>query len=224
MGAGLLATSWEESSRRHNGIFCIFVPQQTLQTKQEPTHRASSGTTRTCQLITSSQSSTVSAPPRGRPTVQLWWSRVMLSSGCVLLCLVWMSCCWWWWAPSSGGSGIHKGHGDVPGACRGRQALVVVGEAARVHEGPSFAGGLDGAVVAEEPAAAALQARHSSTTLVLLGLLAFKSHHHQAWLFHTVAMVTCCFSNNLTHYFNWYSRKYGCNNLKRPMTILLLMN
>lgn len=106
--------------------------------------------------------------------------------------------------PSSGGSGIHKGHGDVPDPCRGRQALVVVREAARVHEGPAFAGGLDGAVVAEEPAAAALQARHSSTTLVSLGLLAFKSHiikrgcflYNRAGVKHTVAMVTCRFSND----------------------------
>lgn len=81
---------------------------------------------------------------------------------------------------------------------------MVVGEAARVHEGPAFAGGLDGAVVAEEPAAAALQARHSSTTLVSLGLLAFKSHiikrgcflYNRAGVKRAVAMVTCRFSND----------------------------
>lgn len=61
-------------------------------------------------------------------------------------------------APLSGCSGIHKRHGDVADPRGGGQALVVVGESARVHEGPAFARRLDGAVVAEEPAATALQA------------------------------------------------------------------
>lgn len=71
-------------------------------------------------------------------------------------------------APPSGCSGIHKGHGDVADASGGGQALVVVGEPARVHEGPAFAWRLDGAVVAQEPAAAALQAADGSAMLVWL--------------------------------------------------------
>ena len=47
-----------------------------------------------------------------------------------------------------GCSGIHEGHCYVSDTSGGRQALMVVSEAARVHEGPAFARGLDGAVVA----------------------------------------------------------------------------
>lgn len=71
-------------------------------------------------------------------------------------------------APPSGCSGIHKGHGDVADASGGGQALMIVGQPARVHEGPAFAWRLDGAVVAQEPAAAALQAADGSATLVWL--------------------------------------------------------
>lgn len=60
-----------------------------------------------------------------------------------------------------GGSGVHKGHGDVAHAAGGGQALVVVREAARVQEGPAFTRRLNRAVVAEEPASASLQAQHS---------------------------------------------------------------
>lgn len=61
-----------------------------------------------------------------------------------------------------GSSGVHEGHRNVPDAGGGRQALVVVGEAARVHEGPAFARSLNGAVVAEEPASTTLQSQHST--------------------------------------------------------------
>lgn len=57
-------------------------------------------------------------------------------------------------------SGIHKGHCDVPDAGSGRQAFVVVGESARVHEGPAFTRSLDRAVIAEEPASTTLQSQH----------------------------------------------------------------
>ena len=56
-----------------------------------------------------------------------------------------------------GSSGIHKGHDDIADAGGGGQALVVVGEAARVHESPAFTRSLDGAVVAEELTSASLQ-------------------------------------------------------------------
>lgn len=59
-----------------------------------------------------------------------------------------------------GGLWIHKRHCDVSDTGGGRQAFVVVGEAARVHEGPAFPRGLDGAVVAEEPASTTLQTQH----------------------------------------------------------------
>lgn len=42
-----------------------------------------------------------------------------------------------------GSSGVHKGHCDVADAGGGRQAFVVVGEAARVHESPAFTGSLN---------------------------------------------------------------------------------
>ncbi len=61
-----------------------------------------------------------------------------------------------------GSSRIHKGHYDVPDAGGGRQAFVVVGEAARVHEGPAFTRSLNGAVVAEEPASTTLQSQHNT--------------------------------------------------------------
>lgn len=54
-------------------------------------------------------------------------------------------------------SGVYKGHSDVAHPPSGGQAFVVVREAARVHQGPAFTSGLDGAVVAEEPAASTLQ-------------------------------------------------------------------
>lgn len=56
-----------------------------------------------------------------------------------------------WWS-----SGIHKGHCDVADPRSGGQAFVVVSEAAGVHEGPAFPGGLDGAVVSEEAASTTL--------------------------------------------------------------------
>ena len=37
---------------------------------------------------------------------------------------------------------------------------MVVGEAARMHERPAFPRGLDGAVIAEEPASPTLQTQH----------------------------------------------------------------
>ena len=55
-----------------------------------------------------------------------------------------------------GCSGIHEGHCYVTDTSGGRQALMVVSEAAWMHEGPAFARGLDGAVVAEELATATL--------------------------------------------------------------------
>lgn len=58
--------------------------------------------------------------------------------------------------PPSGGSGIHKGHCNVADTSGGRQAFVVVGEAARVHEGPALTRSLNGAVVAQEPASTTL--------------------------------------------------------------------
>lgn len=58
-------------------------------------------------------------------------------------------------------SGIHKGDCDVPNTGGGRQAFVVVGEAAWVHEGPAFARSLNGAVVAEKPASTTLQSQHN---------------------------------------------------------------
>lgn len=61
-----------------------------------------------------------------------------------------------------GSSGIHEGHCDVPDTGGGRQAFVVVGEAARVHEGPAFTRSLNGAVVAEEPASTTLQSQHNA--------------------------------------------------------------
>lgn len=71
-------------------------------------------------------------------------------------------------APPSGCSGIDKGHSNVANAGSGGQALVVVSEPARVHEGPALARRLDRAVVAEEPAAAALQEANCSAVLVWL--------------------------------------------------------
>ncbi|PWA24235.1 hypothetical protein CCH79_00017898 [Gambusia affinis] len=53
-------------------------------------------------------------------------------------------------------SGIHKGHCNVADPRSGGQAFVVVSEAAGVHEGPAFAGSLDGAVVSEEAASTTL--------------------------------------------------------------------
>lgn len=60
---------------------------------------------------------------------------------------------------------IHKGDGNVADASSGGQALVVVREAAWVHESPAFARRLDGAVVAEEPAASALQEANRGAVL-----------------------------------------------------------
>lgn len=62
----------------------------------------------------------------------------------------------------SGSSGVHKGHCYVPNTSGGWQAFMVVGEAAWVHEGPAFTGGLNGAVVAEEPASTTLRARQNT--------------------------------------------------------------
>lgn len=74
-------------------------------------------------------------------------------------------------APLSGCSGIHKGHGNVANAGSGGQALVVVSEPARVHEGPALAWRLDGTIIAEEPAAAALQEANSRAVLVTVGFI-----------------------------------------------------
>lgn len=63
------------------------------------------------------------------------------------------------------GSRVHEGHRDVADAGGGGQAFVVVGEAARVHEGPASPGGLDGAVVAQEPAATALRGQNRDQEL-----------------------------------------------------------
>lgn len=71
---------------------------------------------------------------------------------------VWPGMC----VPSLGSSGIHKGHCDVPYTGGGRQAFVVVGEAARMQEGPAFTRSLNGAVVAEEPASTTLQSQHNT--------------------------------------------------------------
>lgn len=54
---------------------------------------------------------------------------------------------------------VQERHGNVAGPAGGGEALVVVGQAAWVHERPAFPGGPDGAVVAYEPAAAALQGK-----------------------------------------------------------------
>lgn len=51
---------------------------------------------------------------------------------------------------------INEGDSDVTGALGGREPLVVVRESPRVHEGPAFPWGSDGAVVAQEPTAPAL--------------------------------------------------------------------
>ena len=50
-------------------------------------------------------------------------------------------------------SGIDEGHHDVSGPSGGGQALVVVGQPARVHEGPPLPGRLHLAVIAQEAAA-----------------------------------------------------------------------
>lgn len=51
------------------------------------------------------------------------------------------------------GLGVDEGHHDVSGSSGGGQALVVVRQAAGVHEGPALPGGLHLTVVAQEPAA-----------------------------------------------------------------------
>lgn len=56
-----------------------------------------------------------------------------------------------------GSSGVDEGHHDVAGALGGGQALVVVGEAAGMHEGPALPGRLHLTVVAQEPAASTLE-------------------------------------------------------------------
>lgn len=57
---------------------------------------------------------------------------------------------------------IHKRDGNVANSRCGWQAFVVVSEAARVHQRPAFPGSCHGAVVPQEPAAAALQQRQVS--------------------------------------------------------------
>lgn len=57
---------------------------------------------------------------------------------------------------------IHKRDSNVANSCCGWQAFVVVSEAARVHQRPAFPGSFHGAVVPQEPAAAALQQRQVS--------------------------------------------------------------
>lgn len=52
-------------------------------------------------------------------------------------------------------SWVHEGDHDVAGAVGDLEALVVVGQAARVHQQPAGAGVAHGAVVADEVAAAA---------------------------------------------------------------------
>lgn len=53
--------------------------------------------------------------------------------------------------------GIDEGHGDVAGAPGGGEPLVVVRESPGVHEGPALPWGSDGAVVAQEATAPALE-------------------------------------------------------------------
>lgn len=53
--------------------------------------------------------------------------------------------------------GVHKRDHDVAGAAGCGQSFVVVSEASRVHQAPALAGRLHSAVVADKPAAAALQ-------------------------------------------------------------------
>lgn len=64
----------------------------------------------------------------------------------VSVCPVWSRCA------SFGSSGIHERHCDVADPSGGRQAFVVVSEAARVQEGPAFTRRLNGAIITEEPA------------------------------------------------------------------------
>ena len=54
-------------------------------------------------------------------------------------------------------SGVYEGHHDVSGPSGGGQTLVVVRQAAGVHEGPALPGRLHLTVVPQEPAASALQ-------------------------------------------------------------------
>lgn len=61
-----------------------------------------------------------------------------------------------------GSSGVHEGNRNVPDTGGGWQAFMIVGQAAWMHEGPAFTGGLDGAVVAEEPASTTLKSQHST--------------------------------------------------------------
>lgn len=56
---------------------------------------------------------------------------------------------------------VEEGDGDVASPFGGGQALVVMRQAARVQERPALPGGLDGAVVADEAAAPALQGKRS---------------------------------------------------------------
>lgn len=58
--------------------------------------------------------------------------------------------------------GIDEGDGDVPGAPRGGEPLVVVREPPGVHEGPALPWGSDGAVVAQEATAPSLGERSVS--------------------------------------------------------------
>lgn len=61
--------------------------------------------------------------------------------------------------------GVHEGHHDVSGPLGDRQALVVVGQPAGVHEGPALPGSLHPAVVAQEAAASALKTHVDSNAV-----------------------------------------------------------
>lgn len=58
---------------------------------------------------------------------------------------------------------VYKGHHDVAGPPGGGKTLVVVCQAARVHEGPALPGRLHVTVVTQEPAASTLTHTHTQT-------------------------------------------------------------
>lgn len=61
--------------------------------------------------------------------------------------------------PIKRSSRIHKRDSDVSNPLYGGQALMVVSEASRVHERPALPGSFNGAVVPQEPTAAALNTK-----------------------------------------------------------------